>query len=261
MASGRSTSEDFSDILFHHKAITGREVGVVYIVYNDYHTNKDLVLRGLEADCVNIERFFDACDDEYYMVPKRSVTAKRLLTTCEYLANYTGRYLPCCDRIIIYFAGHGGDNYIRLDEDCSDVKKGNEGGKKSEAKREKESKVDVEDILAVFRNKGITEKMSIILLLDACCNAKTVKCEKNELVASAASEKSKALSNWYGGYWTNVLYTVFNATNERYNIIDLLKDVEERIKDMFYNKNGEVIELYPTFQQELKREICFKKSM
>ena len=55
MASGKSTSKDFPDVLFHHKDITLREVGAVYIVYNDYHTKENLVLHGLEADSMNIE--------------------------------------------------------------------------------------------------------------------------------------------------------------------------------------------------------------
>ena len=259
---GKSTSakkfSEFPDISFHHKAITEREVGVVYVVYNDYHTKESLAFlyRGLEADCVNIERFFDICDDEYYVVSKRSVTAKRFLITCEHLANHTERYLPCCNRIIIYFAGHGYGDCIVLDDDCASVK--DEGGKKSDNKTLIRGSIKIEDILVKFREKRVTGKMPVILLLDACCNAQLVNCEENELVASAASEKSKAKTSPHGGYWTNTLYTVFNTSNGQYNIVDLLRNVEERINGMYPE---EATTLYPTFKHNLKREICFKKSM
>ena len=52
--------------------------------------------------------------------------------------------------------------------------------------------------------------MSIILLLDACCNAKSVEYEEHELVASATSETASkrfgAKSDHSGGYWTNTLF-------------------------------------------------------
>ena len=59
------------------------------------------------------------CEDKYYVISKQSVTAKKFLATRNYLANYND-YPACCDRIIVYFVGHGKDGYIRLDVDYSD---------------------------------------------------------------------------------------------------------------------------------------------
>ena len=169
-------------------------------------------------------------EDKYYVVSKQSVTAKKFLATCNYLANYND-YPVCCDRIIIYFVGHGRDGYIKLDIDYSDMQKEKDSKKlkrREDNERFEESKIDIEHVLSIFRHHTIKEKMSIILLLDACCNAKSVECEEHELVASAASKtaskKFGAKSDHSGGYWTNTLFYVLNKTDEKYDIIKLLKE-------------------------------------
>ena len=270
-AVGEATAGDLSDISFNRKPIAETtNVGVVYIVGNDYHTQKDSVLRsGVTADCQKMIQFFNFCEDNYYVEAKENVTAKRFLAACKCLANYE-KYPPCCDRIIIYFAGHGGIRHIKLDVDYSDINKNEIEYEKEERERfekqekerlEKESKIDIEDILKVFRNQAIKKKMSIILLLDACCKADSVKCEENELVASPASaalQSSRGVcDDDYNGYWTEALCTTFGATNERCHIVDLLKKMQEKIKGLFPDENR----LLPSFQQRLKREIYFKKSM
>ena len=256
------SGENLSDISFKRKKIEKEVVGVVYVVTNDYHTQKESALRDHGADWKTMEQFFELCEDKYYVVSKQSVTAKKFLATCNYLANYSD-YPACCDRIIIYFAGHGRDGYIRLDIDYSDIQKGKDSKKlkrREDDERLEESKIDIEHILSIFRHHTIKEKMSIILLLDACCNAKSVECEEHELVASAASEtaskKFGAKSDHSGGYWTNTLFYVLNKTDEKYDIIKLLKEAQIKIKEIYNDE-----ELNPTFVQHLQREICFRKRM
>ena len=263
MASGMAAAERrFCQISFSPEELEEKTVvGVVYVITNDYHAQQESALRSYGIDLKNMEHFFNACDDKYYVVSERHVTSKEFWASCQYLAN--SDYPPSCDRIIIYFAGHGKDGYILMDKDYASIEKNTKLSESAIEERViKESKIDLNILLSLFRKPKIKENMSVILLLDACCNAQAVKCEGNELVASAGSGCSVARSDrLYGGYWTITLLLVFNATDE-VDIVNLLKDVQKKMENgMHRDENNEPLYLYPTFTQKLTRQIWFRKRM
>lgn len=260
---------DASDIQFNPGFSSGNKVGVVYIVCNDYHSEES-ALQDHGKDKRNMKNFFDECEDNYYIAAERGTTSKKFLATCKYLAAYS-KYPRCCDKIIIYFSGHGygggknGDGYIIMEKDC-----GNIGNLRNVSSRDREraqrviyeqSKITIEQILSLLRkNDKIKEKMSRILLLDACCSAENVQCEENELVACAGSDLTKARSNCYkGGFWTDELCKMLDDM-QSCRIEEVLKCVKYKMNTTLYpDSTKEATYLFPTFESKLKKEIYFKK--
>lgn len=236
-------------------------VGVVYIVANVYQgQNEDLSpLPNCKIDSENMELFFDTCEDKYHVISELNVKSKEFWDTCNYLAN--SDYPLCCDRIIIYFAGHGGhlekQQYIVMHKDYPSEEN-------TTKTSDSENKIDLNTLLFIFRKRKKKE-MTIILLLDACCDAENVKCNKNELVASAGSHRTLARGNCAnGGFWTHAFLMVFhNAAKGEIDIVKLLKGVNDWMGEKCYDKNSEHLTLYPacTPEKYLTRKIWFRKRM
>lgn len=229
-------------------------VGVVYIVANDYQGQNEGLppLPNCKIDSGNMELFFDTCEDKYHVISELNVKSKEFWDTCKYLAD--SDYPPSCDRIIIYFAGHGGhgrQEYIVMHKDYS-------SDENTANPSDSENKIYLNDLLSIF-SKRKKKEMTIILLLDACCNAKKVKCNKNELVASAGSDSSEARGNCIdGGFWTHALLMVFNsAAKGEIDIVKLLKVAKE-----WMDKNKHLY-LCPAWtpEEKLTRKIWFRKRM
>ena len=110
---------DASDIKLTKEDFNGSEVGVVYLLTNDYHAEDKAAIRDHGKDRQRMTAFFESCVDRYVVKPHTNATAKRFLATCRSLANC--KYPEHCDRIIIYFAGHGKDGYITMEKDYSNA--------------------------------------------------------------------------------------------------------------------------------------------
>ena len=217
-----------------------KEVGIVYIVTNDYHADLKAALRDNGIDSQHVKNLFSNLEDKYHITTAQSVTYNKFVATCEYLSRY--KYPDTCKRIIIYFGGHGScdavGEYITMEADAKQNSKG--------------PKVYIKDILSYFRNETCRD-MERIILLDACCGVKQIKCEDNELVACANSENCEAQSlPWIGGYWTNELWLLFKE-KESYDFKILLDDVEVALK----KKHGQT----PSYRGKLRNKIILKKGM
>ena len=178
-----------SYISFDHNPLSESEnyTGVAFIVSNDYHGEPGCTLRDYGLDFKNMKHVFDNLVDKYHVTVAHSATYSKFIATCKYLADYKPEYPKCCKRIIIYFSGHGGDGYIRMERDAMHPDRSN---------------VKIIEILNFFRNDKCKD-MERILLLDACCSAEDIECEGNELVACATSKGRPAESfPWTGGLWT-----------------------------------------------------------
>ena len=96
--------------------------------------------------------------------------------------------------------------------------------------------------------------MERILLLDACCNVESIKCEDNELVACATSETYPGKRFvWSGLTWTKELWMMLKE-KQTCNLVAVLKDVQEGML-------GKGINQFPSFKDKVKREIKFEKCM
>ena len=244
-----------SDIDFNSRDFVGNEVGVVYIVCNDYESQRErrMAMGNHGKDFNNMKKFFNVnCNDKYYVEPHKCATAKRFLDTCKYLANPPREYPKNCDRIIIYFSGHGqNDQYILMEPDFS--------SNKSDREVHEECKIHIEKILATFRN---SPKMSRIILLDACCSATGIKCEENELVAAAASDGTSAWgSPDTGGFWTDELCLQFGKIEpgDSVGINALLEVVQSTMNQSSYCEYRNITKkISATINGELK-DIYFMK--
>ena len=237
----RNIDIGLSHISFHHSPLTEQDVGVVYIVTNDYHS-EGRALRDHGVDFKNMSNFFGNLADKYHVTTQQSATYNKFIATCKYLADW--KYPRSCKRIIIYFAGHAGGSCISMETDSRNPDK---------------TTIDINDILSLFRTENC-RGMERILLLDACCNAKNIKCKDNELVACAASEGCQAESlPWTGGMWTKEFCQIFNQ-KETYNLVTLLEDVKNEMKrknEMNPKSNIQV----PSWKSALKRDVIFIKRM
>lgn len=244
-----------SDIRFDYEPLTD-EVGVVYIVTNNYRYDDKMALRDHGVDLKKMNRFFNSLFEKYYIVSAQNRTRMNFMNTCKYLATYSD-YPASCKRIIVYFAGHGSNGYVSMETD---------------SKSPKTENVTINEILSEFRTETCKEMVKIFLF-DACCNAQNVVCEEgsNELVACAASEGCNAMSDPYvGGYWTHELYLMLDEKQDCdiLTVLELVKDKMEKKQYPLYN-NGDLkgcTNLSPSYKSGLlkteklsfpKKGICY----
>ena len=210
-------------------------IGIVYIV-----TKEKAPLRIRDDYWLDFEaviNFFDNLVDKYEVTIEHSVTHSKFMNFCQYLGD--SHYPSSCKRIIIYFSGDGDDGYIRIQKDIK--------------KPKKTEKVEIIDILSCFRNSKC-KHLERILLLDACCNVECIKCEENELVACATSERYLGKRFvWPGLTWTKELWTMLNE-KQTCDLVTVLKDVQEGML-------GKGINQFPSFKDKVKREIKYEKCM
>ena len=237
------------------------KVGVVYIVENDYHSQMNAALRNHGKDSKNMEKLFSYdIEDNYCVVSGRNVTSTEFLSVCRNLANFED-YPKDCDKIIIYFSGHGKDNYIIMERDYSTIKNSTTRSNPEEEIYE-DTLVKIDKILALFRDQPSTKKR--ILLLDACCCADSeYVCEENELVACAGSDKFGAMSTAEtGGYWTKEFCYQLNE-GKHCDILNLLESVQEKMNSTLYwylvDGKKKTTNLFPTLNNKLQEKISFKK--
>ena len=242
-----------SYISYDHKPLSEKYAGIVFILTNDHHAEGGRwSLSDYGLDAKNMNKFFDNLVDEYYKTTASCATYNRFVATCMYLADpgaSPGTALPkefvypeSCKRIIIYFAGHGSNGYICMEEDKKHPKQ--------------PRNVKISDILSYFRNDKCKD-MEKILLLDSCCNIENIECQNNELVACATSQNKPAqsLANT-GGFWTKTILDLFNqSTTYTLNLVTLLKDVRD-----YMIGEGRMAQI-PGFKNGIQGEIIFTKCM
>ena len=230
-----------SDIRFDYEPLED-EVGIVYIVTNNYRYDDKMALRDHGVDLKKMKGFFNGLVDKYYVESAQNRTRENFINTCKYLAQWS-KYPSSCKRIIIYFAGHGSNCHIIMEADARDSTN---------------RKITINEILSIFRTETC-KKMVKIFLFDACCNVQNVVCEEgnNELVACAASEGYSAQSDPYvGGYWTNELNLMLDE-NRDIDILTVLECVKRKMENKkypLYDSTGAFVtctNLSPSFKSGL----------
>lgn len=89
---GKDSREDQVDvgpsyISFELKPLSEKDVGVVYIVTNDYHADPTKALGDHGKDFKHMENLFCNLVDNYHVTIAQSATYKKFVATCKYLAD------------------------------------------------------------------------------------------------------------------------------------------------------------------------------
>ena len=186
--------------------------GIALIVSNNYE-GTDNPLPGTDRDSDAMKRFFSALGNYEVVVPKKNLRVNEFTDICEHLASL--EYPEIYKRMVIYFAGHGGDGYIALQDE----------------------RVHIEAIQAIFDPSKHPKlyTMARIFFIDACRGSTLytkddhtrgspdkksyqVHCKcQNELIAYSTL---KGYAAYDGESWTQTLYECLVL--ERYMQDDLL---------------------------------------
>lgn len=178
--------------------------GIALIVSNNYEGTKQW-LPSTDQDSDEMKRFFSALGNYEVVVPKKNLRVDEFMCVCEYLASLP--YPETYKRIVIYFAGHGGNGFIALQD----------------------KQVHIEDIQAIFDPSKHTKlyNMARIFFIDACrgntCYSSLARggsdgsaqkiyqahCKyDNEMIAYSTLKGYAAHDDKEGGgFWTHTLYT------------------------------------------------------
>ena len=221
--------------------------GIALIVSNNYEGTKSS-LPSSDEDSDTMKNFFSELEN-YEVVTLQNLKCNEFLDVCKYVAAL--RYPQTYKRIVIYFAGHGGDGYIGM----------------------LDKEVRIEDVQAIFDPSKHPSLGNIarVFFIDACRRSKCIDhvrgclgngtdpsthqiyCKHhNELIAYGTLKGNVAhdSQDGYGGSWTQELYSC-------------LTDKENAHKDL-----GQVLTLVnaklgpnqtPTFTTSLSESIFFWK--
>jgi len=188
---------DLPNINVNHK-------GVALIVSNDYKDGELKPLEFTHKDSEKMENFFTKLKN-YIVTRKTNLSKKTFMSTCKYLGeNFPGGYT----RMVVYFAGHGGNGYILMQD-----------GKE---------RVFIKELQAIFNPCKASKMRHVvrIFFIDACrgtskdygCSVDEidgtehneryipVASQGKELVAFATIEDYVSYDASCGGIWTTCLY-------------------------------------------------------
>ena len=197
--------------------------GIALIVTNNYK-GTDKALPSADDDSRMMKSFFSTLQN-YEIIIRENLKVDELLYICEYLASR--EYPEIYKRIVLYFAGHGSDGYIRL----------------------KDKRVNTKDIQAIFNPMKYPRlsKMARIFIFDACRGSfspndtsggpdkRIYKADcmfDNELIVYSTLDGCAAHNNKKegGGVWTHKFYTylVLEKYHDK-NICCVLLEVNQNL--------------------------------
>ena len=185
----------------------------IALIVSDNCKETDNPLPGTNRDSDVMMRFFSALGNYEVVVPKKNLGIHEFTSICKHLASL--EYPEVYKRMVIYFAGHGGNGYIALQD----------------------KRVHIEDIQAIFDPSKHPKLyvMARIFFIDACRGSARytgddhtrggpdkksyqVHCKcQNELIAYSTL---KGYAAYDGESWTQTLYECLVL--ERYMQDDLV---------------------------------------
>ena len=196
--------------------------GIALIASNNYE-GTDKPLPSTDKDSDDIERFFKALGNYEVVTPEKNLKANEFMNICEHLASL--QYPETYKRLVIYFAGHGGNGYITMID----------------------KPVHVDDLQAIFDpvNNDTLNHMAKIFIIDACrgsaCysshtrgpgkGAKPYQAQcrySNQLMVYSTLEGQVAHNDIesYGGLWTHTFHTCLIRDKYMYDhLCDVLTHV------------------------------------
>ena len=199
--------------------------GIALIVSNNYKGTAHKDLSSTDEDSVEMKTFFSMLRN-YEVVIRKNLELDEFMYICEYLASL--QYPKIYERIVIYFAGHGGNGCITMID----------------------KSVCVEDLLAIFDpdKNNTLYNMARIFLIDACRGSASharggsdnspapyqPHCKyANELIAYSTLKGHVARDDkeGHGGSWTRALYTcLVLEDHHQKHLCDVLTIVNAELK-------------------------------
>lgn len=232
-------------------AVTQHFVGAALIVSNSYGTTLSS-LPGTRQDAVRMTRFLKDC--QYKVYRRHNITKNQFVTLYEQLANH--EYPTTCRRLVVYFAGHGNNGTLILQDGQS---------------------ISINDMMAKFKPAGANNptlgNMAQIFIIDACRGNQTdpgypnrsgppmrinlnaaYPNDANMIVAYSTMPEHVNTENATGGTWTSCLLERLRNSDE--DLLGILIQVNRRM--MTTRTNG-------TFQigqtvHSLTERIYFRRS-
>lgn len=200
--------------------IDSSTVGVALVVSNDYKTlGGKMKLNSTHIDSDNIEQVFK--EFGYVVYKMRNVTKKKFVSCYKSLAEC--KYLPTCKRLLLYFAGHGDNGRLLMQDD---------------------KEVQIEDMIVCFKpdvaNNEALARMVKMFFFDACRGGRTdhgyrvratpheITClrrvpnEGNSLLVYSSTRHYGAFETSAGGRWTNCLCRVLRESKENDGVLSIL---------------------------------------
>ena len=206
--------------------IDGNNVGVALLVSNDYKTTKEASdLWSTHTDAKNMEKVMEVFSYAVFWI--KNVSTDEFVSCYKYLADF--QYPTTCKRILLYFAGHGKDG-ILLMQDGGEVK--------------------IDDVISRFKihvagNKSLAA-IAKMFFFDACRGSekdsgysvrtakpvdeitclKRISKEGNMLIAYASTRYYVAheSSSGAGGRWTNCLVKALRDSKESDDVLHILTE-------------------------------------
>ena len=204
--------------------IDGNTVGVALLVSNDYKTVREVSdLPFTHTDTKNMEQVLKEFTYAVYRI--KNVSTNEFVSCYKNLADY--KYPATCKRILLYFAGHGDDGNLWMQD----------GGK-----------VNIDDVISRFKiHVAGNESLATIVKMfffDACrgtqkdggysvrsakpvdeitCLRRIPK-EGNMLIAYASTRYYVAHESSSGGRWTNCLVKALRDSEESDDVLHILTE-------------------------------------
>lgn len=236
-------------------AISPNAVAVAVLVSNDYQPlGEDYELYGTHKDADNLESLFKGFG--YVVYKWRNVSYGDFISRCESLARYP--YPQACTKVIIFFAGHGSDGVLMMQD---------------------EEYVNIDGIMELFKpdiaNNAILATIAKIFLIDACRGREKdhgyvsqgrargdtsqspykvrVPIEGNFLVAYGSTRFYNVTETPAGGRWTNCLVKALQESKETDKAEDVLKNANKMMhkEDAYCFQTAE-------YTSNLRIEVFFK---
>jgi len=218
--------------------INHNTVGVALVVSNDYKPLGPDFELNTHGDSDTMEQLFKKFGYDVHKIRNLS-KAKHFLSYCKDLAAF--KYPSTCKRLLVYFAGHGGDGTLLMQDG--------------------RSKVEIEDMINDFKlndqnNNPVLSEMAKMFFFDACrgekedkgytgrsairndrekigCQVRSRKVkpvEGNILVANASTRYYVADEGEAGGSWTNCLAKALRESKESHSVLDVLNIVSDLLR-------------------------------
>ena len=205
--------------------IDGNNVGVALLVSNNYKTTKEASdLSSTHTDAKNMEKVMEVFSYAVFWI--KNVSTNEFVSCYKYLVDFP--YPTTCKRILLYFAGHGNDGTLLMQD----------GGE-----------VKIDDVITRFKiHVAGNESLAAIakmFFFDACRGSQKdggysvsrtakpvdeITClrripnEGNMLIAYASTRYYVAHESSSGGQWTNCLVKALRDSKESDDVLHILTE-------------------------------------
>jgi len=231
-----------------------RYAGMALLVSNDYED--DQKLNDLHCTHVDSDSFAKLLKEDfmYRVTCKRNLSLTEFTESCKRIAEY--HYSETCNRVVVYFSGHGGQDSLILQDG---------------------QEIPIEDLIAQFKptiagNATLSDTVRMFFI-DACRGEKeehghkfskcspscgTASSSANVILAYASLPNYKAFINpsGTGSCWTRCLVKAFRESKEEDEIHDILHSANIQLLNEL---QGEQVQTPEIASRGITKKVHFRK--